>query len=144
MSKTFTADELLDLLEKEPDTKLKKKLLEELKPKKTELEEFRDNIQHIYDLLADTLGKKRITVPMVKRYDDRYARYTEYGRSINYKGYKIGVDGSLEHQDQMDLEIIHDRCIGEVAKISLSAVGLERAVIIAKTIIDYITGQGTR
>ena len=139
MPKTeFTKSELEELLAKEPDTKLKKKLLAMLEPEQDELTEFHELMQSVIDSLTTTLGKRRIVVPEEGR--DRY--WGEYWNSIKTGKCTITVDMSLNYIEQAHIRIYdgHKESYSAV-EIRIRRDNPQAAIELAKLAVDYLNGD---
>ncbi|MBH5301434.1 hypothetical protein BHG00_09880 [Corynebacterium ulcerans] len=102
MSKNITESELKRLLAKEPDTELKKKLLAMMEPEVTDLDHFHANAQHVVDLMAESLGKKKI---FLKKGCKSYVPH--FGVRFKSGKFYAGFYASFDFQDQQRIEINH-------------------------------------
>lgn len=111
MKTQISGYELKELLENEPDTKLKKKLLDMFEPTESEQEVFAQHCQKVIDLLTKTLGKRSTKLnPTIERLS---------WSDISFPAgkYRVGFDISMEYQDQQHLVV--KRKSGEYSKVEI-------------------------
>ena len=139
MTKTeFTKAELEELLAKEPDTKLKKKLIAMMEPEQDELTEFHEFMQSVMDNLTTTFGKRRIVVPEEGR--DRY--WGEYWNKVHAGKCKLTVDMSLDYIEQAHIRIYdgHKELYAAV-EIRIRRDNPQAAAELAKLAVDHLNGD---
>ncbi|MHC9802954.1 hypothetical protein ACQXZ0_02075 [Corynebacterium diphtheriae] len=100
MTKTITRNELQKLLDSEPDTKLKKKLLAMMEPEPSEKERFHAHAQHVVDLMAEALGKRKL---VLSKGAESYKPYD--GVCFRVGKFRVGFAISIDYQDQQNIEI---------------------------------------
>lgn len=139
MPKTeITKTELENLLENEPDTKLKKKLLAMLEPEQDELTEFHEFMQSAMDNLTTAFEKRRIVIPAEKR--DRY--WGEYWNKVHAGKCKLTVDMSLDYIEQAHIRIYdgHKELYAAV-EIRIRRDNPQAAAELAKLAVDHLNGD---
>lgn len=100
MNKTITRNELQKLLDSEPDTKLKKKLLAMMGSESSEKERFHAHAQHVVDLMAEALGKRKL---FLRKGAESYRPYD--GVCFRVGKFRVGFAISIDYQDQQRIEI---------------------------------------
>lgn len=133
---TFTRYEIEQFLDGKPDTKLKKELLDMLQPEEDKRKDFERYVQHVYDLLCDALGKRRVTIPPGKDY---------YGDSLGNEVLVVGKFRvvfriSFEYQGQQAIQVCHKDGGYSLAAIRVKPDNPGLYVDIAKTVLDLLNG----
>ncbi|MES3667662.1 hypothetical protein [Corynebacterium diphtheriae] len=100
MTKTITRYDLQKLLDSEPDTKLKKKLLAMIEPEPSVRGRFHAHAQHVVDLMAEALGKKKL---FLRKGAESYRPYD--GVCFRVGKFRVGFAISIDYQDQQCIEI---------------------------------------
>ena len=139
MTKTeITKTELEELLENEPNTKLKKKLLAILEPDQDELTEFHEFMQSAMDNLTTAFGKRRIVIPAEKQ--DRYG--VEYWNSVHAGKCTLTVEMCLDYIEQAHIRIYDGhKELYTVAEIRIRRDNPKAATELAKLTVDYLNGD---
>lgn len=131
----LTENELRALLDKEPDTKLKKKLLEAMEPEKKKLADFDALVWHVIDLLTETLGERRIKPRGRGSFDGR--AYID--DLIQVGQCRIDVSMSLEYLEVASISIGTD--IGREVEIRLDADNPEAIMPLVKMTVDFLNRE---
>lgn len=100
MTKTITRYDLQKLLDSEPDTKLKKKLLAMIELEPSARERFHAHAQHVVDLMAEALGEKKL---VLRKGAESYSPYD--GVCFRVGKFRVGFDISIDYQDQQSIKI---------------------------------------
>lgn len=133
---TLTRYEIEQFLDGKPDTKLKKELLEMLQPKEEKRKEFERYVQHVYDLLCDVLGKRRITIqPGEDHYGDPLI-----GDRIAVGKFRVVFRISFEYQEQQAIEVRHKDGGYSLAVIRVKPDNPDLHVDLVKTVLDFLNG----
>lgn len=134
---TLTRYEIEQFLDGKPDTKLKKELLDMIQPEEDKQKEFEQYVQHVYNLLCDTLGKRRIAIqPGKDRYGDSLTN-----DEIAVGKFRVRFCISFEYQEQQRIEV-HPKDGGySLAEIRVKPDHPELYVDLAKTVLDFLNGE---
>ena len=132
----ITRYEIEQFLDGKPDTKLKEELLDMIQPEEDKQKEFEQYVQHVYNLLCDTFGKRRITIHPGKNY---------YGASQSNEvivagKFRVRFCISFEYQEQQTIEVRHKDGGYSVAEIRVKPDHPELYVDLAKTVLDFLNG----
>lgn len=133
---TFTRHEIEQFLDGKPDTKLKKELLDMLQPEEDKREDFERYVQHVYDLLCDALGKRRITI---QTGNDCYGDPL-IGENIAVGKFRVVFNISFEYQEQQAIQVRHKDGGYSLATIRVKPDNPEFYVDFAKTVLDLLNG----
>lgn len=133
---TFTRYEIEQFLDGKPDTKLKKELLDMLQPEEEKRKDFERYVQHVYDLLCDALGKRRITIQTGK---DHYGDPL-LGEKIAVGKFRVVFNISFEYQEQQVIEVRHKNGGYSLAQIRVKPDNPKFYVDLAKTVLDFLNG----
>lgn len=133
----LTRYEIEQFLDGKPDTKLKKELLDMLQPEEDKRKEFEQYVQHVYNLLCDALGKRRVTIHPGKDY---------YGDSLGNEVLVVGKFRvvfriSFEYQEQQAIEVRHKNGGYSLAEIRVKPGNPEFYVDLAKIVLDFLNGR---
>ena len=133
---TFTRYEIEQFLDGKPDTKLKKELLDMLQPEEDKRKDFERYVQHVYDLLCDALGKRRITI---QTGNDCYGDPL-LGEKIAVGKFRVVFNISFEYQEQQAIQVRHKDGGYSLAAIRVKPDNPGLYVDIAKTVLDLLNG----
>lgn len=134
---TLTRYEIEQFLDGKPDTKLKEELLDMIKPEEDKQKEFEQYVQHVYNLLCDTLGKRRITIDPGK---DRYG-HSFTNEEIAVGKWSVVFSISFECQGQQRIKIFPRDDWYSVTEIRVKPDHPELYVDLAKTVLDFLNGE---
>lgn len=132
---TMTENELRALLDKEPDTKLKKKLLEAMEPEEKKLADFDALVWHVIDLLTETLGERRIKPRGRGSFNGR--AYIDH--LIQVGQCRIDVNMCLEYLKVASISI--GKNAGGEVEIRLDADNPEAIMPLVKMTVDFLNGD---
>lgn len=136
MAKTITRDELQKLLDSEPDTKLKKKLLALMVPGPLEKEQFHAHAQHVVDLMAEALGKRKL---FLRKGAESYRPYD--GVCFRVGNFRVGFAISIDYQDQQRIEIQPDSGGYSAVEIRVDSDNPELAISLMVMALDHLNRE---
>lgn len=132
---SMTENELRALLDKEPDTKLKKKLLEAMEPEKKKLADFDALVWHVIDLLTETLGERRIKPRGRGSFNGR--AYIDHLIKVGHC--RIDVNMCLEYLKVGSISI--GKNAGREVEIRLDPDNPEAMMPLVKMTVDFLNGE---
>lgn len=136
MTKTITRYDLQKLLDSEPDTKLKKKLLAMIEPEPSAREQFHAHAQHVVDLMAVALGKRKLFLQKGK---ESYRPYE--GVCFRVGNFRVGFAISIDYQDQQRIEIQPDAGGYSAVEIRVDSDNPESAISLMVMALDHLNKE---
>lgn len=129
--------EIEQFLDGKPDTKLKKELLDMIQPEEDKQKAFEQYAQHVYNLLCEALGKRRITIrPGKDHYGESFTN-----EEISAGKFYASFDITLGYERQQRIEISPKERGYTSATIRVDPKNPERYIAIAKTVLDALNGE---
>lgn len=136
MTKTITRYDLQKLLDSEPDTKLKKKLLAMIEPEPSEKERFHAHAQHVVDLMAEALGEKKL---VLRKGAESYSPYD--GVCFRVGKFRVGFDISIDYQDQQSIKIYPAAGGYSAVEIRVDSDNPESAISLMVMALDHLNKE---